>query len=206
MQLRFKTGHTSEQYVRRQAWRDARLPRCPLHPRGGCGFARHGSYERRRPAGARIARWYCPQGHCTFSLLPDCLAARLPGTLAELEAVVYAVEQAVSLEAAADRLRGDIDLPGAIRWTRRRVQGVHGALTVLRGLLPEHFASCPATVSAFRVRLELEVVLPELRELAAHTLHALPAPLGLRARRFAGGESASPVQHTVGPDPPCSSR
>ena len=29
------------------------------------------------PRGTRIARWYCPQSHTTFSLLPDCLAARL---------------------------------------------------------------------------------------------------------------------------------
>ena len=55
---------------------------------------RHGTYPRLSPPGARIARWRCRQGHCTFSLLPDCLAARLPGDLAEVEAVVGAVEQA----------------------------------------------------------------------------------------------------------------
>ena len=31
--------------------------------------------------------------HTTFSLLPDCLAARLPGTLKELEEVVAVAEQ-----------------------------------------------------------------------------------------------------------------
>ncbi|MCH7766403.1 MAG: polyprenyl synthetase family protein [Acidobacteria bacterium] len=31
------------------------------------------------PPGARIARWYCRREPCTFSLLPDCLAARLCG-------------------------------------------------------------------------------------------------------------------------------
>ena len=82
--------------------------------------------------GTRIARWYCPQGHCTFSLLPDCLAARWAGSLATVERVVIAVEQATSLEAAADRLRPEVELPGAIRWTRRRVRRIHGALAVLR--------------------------------------------------------------------------
>jgi hypothetical protein len=67
--------------LRKQGWLSATLPRCPLHPQGGCGFARHGTYERVSPPGTRVARWYCPEGHCTFSLLPDCLAARLSGTL-----------------------------------------------------------------------------------------------------------------------------
>ena len=30
------------------------------------------------PQGLRIARWYCPEGRRTFSLLPDFVAARLP--------------------------------------------------------------------------------------------------------------------------------
>ena len=46
-----------------------------------CSFARHGTYMRKTPRGTRVARWYCPQSRTTFSLLPDCLAARLPGTL-----------------------------------------------------------------------------------------------------------------------------
>ena len=77
-----------------RSWRLASLARCPLHPRGGCGFARHGTYERMSPPGTQIARWYCPQGHRTFSLLPDHLAARFPGTLSEIEQVVATVEQA----------------------------------------------------------------------------------------------------------------
>lgn len=202
MQLRFATGLTSEEYVSREAWREATLPRCPLHPSGGCGFARHGTYERVRPRGIRVARWYCKRGHRTFSLLPDCLSARLSGTLAELEVVLVAVEQAPSLEAAADRLRPDIELPGAIRWTRRRVQGVRAALTTLRGLIPERFAACPATVGAFRARLGVEPVLARVRAIAAAHLGALPAPLGLRPRRRQGGEAHRRRQQRTGPDPP----
>ena len=78
----------------------------------------HGPTERLRP-----------QSHTTFSLLPDCLAARLPGTLDALEAVAVAAGRAASLAAAANQLRRDaIELPGAMRWVRRRVRLVHNAL------------------------------------------------------------------------------
>ena len=202
MQLRYQTGLTGEDYVSRRAWREASLPRCPLHPRGGGGFARHGSYPRMAPRGARVARWYCPQGHRTFSLLPDCLAARLPGTLAEVEAVVAAVEQAPSLEVAADRLRPEVELPGALRWTRRRVQRVHGALAAVRGILPELFAHCPATVSGLRARLGVAPVLPAVRSLVPDYLAALPAPLGFSPHRLVGGKPPRRRQHQAGPDPP----
>ena len=83
-------------------------------------------FARKTPRGTRIARWYCPQSHTTFSLLPDCLSARLPGTLDELETVVAHAERAPSLLAAANALRTDtVALPGAMRWVRRRVRRVH---------------------------------------------------------------------------------
>lgn len=206
MQLRFQTGLTSEEYVSREAWREARLERCPLHPGGGCGLCRHGTYERMSPPGARIARWRCPRGHCTFSLLPDCLAARLAGALAEVEAVVATVEAAPSLEAAADVLRPDIELPGAIRWTRRRVQRVRSTLQLLRGVDPERFAGWPATVGAWRAGLGVAPVLPALRAVGADVLHALPAPLGFAHRPARGGESHFAHQHPMGPDPPTTPR
>ena len=154
MQLRFKTGLTGADYVTREAWREARLSCCPLHPRGGCGFARHGTYERKRPAGTLIARWYCPQSHRTFSLLPDHLAARFPGTLSEIEQVVATVEQASSLEAAANTLRSDpVTLPSAVRWVRRRVRLVRALLTIVVGLLPQSLLGCVPTIAALRTRL-----------------------------------------------------
>ena len=81
-----------------------------MHAPGECSFARHGTYERCSPPGTRIPRWYCPQGHCTFSLLADCFAARLTGTLVELEATVDQVEQARTLEDAVAELRVEIGL------------------------------------------------------------------------------------------------
>ena len=43
LQLRYETGLTGEGYVRAEAWRDARLDRCPNHPHGECSLARHGT-------------------------------------------------------------------------------------------------------------------------------------------------------------------
>jgi hypothetical protein len=202
VQLRFPTGLTSSEYVSRQAWRNATLDRCPVHPRGGCRFGRNGTYPRVRPAGARVARWYCPEGHQTFSLLPDCLAARLSGSLCEVERVVVTVEEAKSLEATADRLRPDIELPGAVRWTRRRIQAVHGTLSTVRGLMPERLKGCAPTVGAFRRHLDTDAVLVTLRSLTAPHLPALPPPLGFCPRHQGAAPPPSTDQHETGPDPP----
>lgn len=202
VQLRFKTPLSSREYVREQAWRDASLERCPLHPEGGCSFARHGTYGRVEPPGTRIPRWYCPEGHCTFSLLADCFASRLPGSLSDLEQVVVEVEQARSLEAAANALRtDDIALPGAIRWTRRRVQQVHAVLGILLGLLPECFCDCQPTVTALRQWLGVEWVLPRVRDMAAVYLRVLPSPVGFAPPQRTLNHGGA-IQHDKGPDPP----
>ena len=202
VQLRFNCGLTGEEYVTQKAWCNASLPHCPLHPKGGCGYHRNGTYPRVSPPGTLIARWYCPRGHCTISLLPDCLASHLPGTLAELEAVVTQVEQASSLEAACASLRPEIELPGVLRWARRRVQAVHCALTVLKGLMPEHFSTCEPTLLSFARHLGVDTILPTLRSIAALYLPWLPAPLGLHPRPGPGGGANHRVQQPVGPDPP----
>ena len=202
MQLRFETDFTSNEYVNHQAWQDATLERCPLHPGGGCSFARHGTYERVNPPGTRIPRWYCPEGRCTFSLLADCFAARLTGSLQEVEEVVVAVEQARSREAAADGLRGDIELPGALRWIRRRLTPVHAALTLLPGLFPDLLTGCQPTLGAFRQWFGVDFVLPLLRAIAEVQLTGLPPPLGFRPPPARGGEPEKHIQHQAGADPP----
>ena len=203
VQLRFKTGLTGDDYVTREAWREARLSHCPVHARGGCGFSRHGTYARKRPAGTLIARWYCPQEHRTFSLLPDHLAARFPGTLSEIERVVATVEQASSVEAAADALRSDpVDLTSAVRWVHRRVAPVRGLLIVLVGLFPQWLLGCAPTIGAVRGRLACEQVLMLWRELAQVHLQALACPLGFAHPPSAGGERKARRQQHMGPDPP----
>ena len=203
MQLRFETGLTGEQYVTARAWREAILEQCPKHPHGGCSLARHGTYERKTPQGVRVARWYCPESHTTFSLLPDCLAARLPGTLDRLEAVVVAAEGARSLEAAANEVRRDaIELPGAMRWVRRRVRLVHNALARVIGLIPDRLASCAATMGAVRERLGCDSALMALRGLVAEQLQMLPAPLGFQPHGIGVTGRKPAFQHRMGPDPP----
>ena len=202
MQLRFKTPLSCREYVTQRAWRDVSLERCPLHPDGGCSFARHGTYGRVDPPGTRIPRWYCPEGHRTFSLLADCFAVRLPGSLSHLERVVLEVEQAGSLEAAADGLRtDDVSLPGAIRWTRRRVHQVHAVLAIVLALIPERFCGCEPTVTALRQWLGVERVLLQVREIAAVYLGALPSPVGFASPRLTANHGGQ-IQHDKGPDPP----
>jgi hypothetical protein len=85
MQIPLRTLSNVDAYIRNREWNDVRLPACPMHPTGGCSFARHGSYERLSLSGLRIARWYCPEGHRTFSLIPDFVASRMPGLLDSIE-------------------------------------------------------------------------------------------------------------------------
>ena len=187
MQLRYETGLTGEQYVRAKAWRDATLEHCPNHPHGGCSLAGHGTYARKTPRGAKIARWYCRESHTTFSLLPDCLAARLPGELDTLETVVARArlvahaEQAPSLAAAANELRPDtVELPGAMRWVEHRVRLVHHVLTIVIGLLPEQFARCIAEMGAVRTRLETETALQSTAHPSSDAqLRATARPVGV---------------------------
>lgn len=105
-------------------------------PRTPCRWvwvARHGEYARVEPPGMCIARFYCEEGHVTFSLLPDCLASRLSSTLVAVEEAASAVEQrTTSLEEVAATLRPDIEVQGAVRWVRRRAVAVAIALKVLK--------------------------------------------------------------------------
>ena len=158
---------------------------------------------RKTPRGTRVARWYCPQSRTTFSLLPDCLAARLPGTLDALEAVVVHAERASSVATAANLLRGDaVDLPGAIRWVRRRLRLVHHVLSVVADLLPEQLPLGASDMGTVRARLGTDRALTELRRLIAPQLSVLPTPLGFRLQGIDAAGLNRPFQHQMGPDPP----
>jgi hypothetical protein len=202
VQVRLATPTTSEDYVAGKLWRFASLARCPWHPQGGCGFCRHGTYERVRPPGALIARWYCPLERRTVSALPDFLASHYSGTLADLEAMVLAVEQAPSRTVAAGRLRTEIELPGALRYLDRLCRAVHGALAAIRGLEPERFAAVTPTLMGFAAVLRAGTVLTALRTWVARYLPQLPTPFGFDPPRSALDAIVRRRQHRMGPDPP----
>ena len=202
VQVRFAAGLTSEEYVKQEAWRSARLERCPLHPEGGCGFAGHGSYPRVSPPGCRIARNRCPSARVTFSLLPEFLCSRLTGTLADVEAAVATAETAENREAASEELRPHVELPGALRWLRRRTRLVHAGLAAVIGLLPGLLAGREPTVTSIRSALGAENVLVRLRAEVAPHLAALPPPLGFGPRPARRRASATALQQEAGPDPP----
>jgi len=201
MQIRFATDLSADEYVRRRAWQDARLGNCPLHGKGGCGFARHGTYSRQTPEGTKIARWYCPDGHSTFSLLPDCLSSRLPGSLIDVETAIDKVENAPSQEAAVFGLRIDVGLTGVLRWIRRRLFLIRTTLTLLIKLVPA-LQGCRPSISSFKVVLGVEYVLPALRMSAGQYLYILPPPVGFGPRPQRKKGKKPPFQHKTGTDPP----
>ena len=134
------------------------------------------------------------------------ITGRFP-LLDDLEAVVVAAEGARSLEAAANELRRPaaddaVELPGAMRWVRRRVRLVHDALVRVIGLIPDKLALCAATMSAVRERLNSASALMELRGLVAGQLRMLPAPLGFQPHRIGVPGRKPAFQHSMGPDPP----
>lgn len=198
VQLRHETRLTSEAYLAEHAWVKASLATCPRHPGGGCGFARHGTYPRKTPVGMRITRYYCPTAHETFSLLPDCLASRFPSDLDDLERVVSHVAAARSVEAAADTLRPDIELPSAVRWIRRRLTVVRRSLVLVAGLLGVALAE--ATLAAFGAAWDTERVLVTVRSRAASQLPRLPPPLGFGPRPIRRPIRPPARQHATGAD------
>ena len=202
MQIRFATNLSAHEYVRRRAWQDTTLNTCPLHSKGGCGFAGHGTYSRQTPRGTKIARWYCPDGHSTFSLLPDCLSSRLPGSLIEVETAINEVETAPSQEAAVYELRIDVGLTGVLRWVRHRLFLVRTTLTLLIELLAILPKDCTPCISSFRAALGVEHVLPALRMYAEPYLYLLPPPVGFGPRPQRKKGKKSPFQHKTGTDPP----
>jgi len=198
VQLRHETPLTSEAYLAERAWEKASLSRCPRHPAGGCGFARHGTYPRKTVTGMRVARYYCPTAHETFSLLPDCLASRFPSDLDDLERVMVQVATHRSVEAAADVLRPEITLPSAVRWIRRRLTLVRTSVVLVAGLLGLDVGT--ATLAAFRAAWDTDRVLVGARSRVAAHLTILPPPLGFGPRGRRRPARSTARQHAMGAD------
>jgi len=113
-----------------------------------------------------------------------------------------AVELAPSRVAAADQLRTEIELPGALRYLDRLCRAVHGALAAVRGLEPECFESVSPTLMGFAAVLSAGSVLTPLRTVVARYLPQLPTPFGVDPHRSALDGTVRRHQHRMGPDPP----
>ncbi len=179
MQILYTTGLTAKEYIEQRAWEQAKLDHCPLHPKGGCGFAKHGTYARKFPEYCLIARWYCPTAHQSISLLPDAFASHFPGTLNEVEEVVNTAENYPSREQAAAALRPEITLPSALRWLRRRIKHVQKILTTLKGFMG---SKCPPVLKLWRKQYSTTELLHRLRLLVSDHLHAFEPILGFAPR------------------------
>lgn len=187
MQILLDWQLADEEYVSERGWETATLAACPFHPEGGCGLERLGSYGRVEPPGTRIARWWCPVAATSVSLLPSFLAARLSGTLADVEDVVARVEAADSIASVVDAIRpadaeDAVGFASALRWIRRRVKAITAALLAIATLLPDRFLGVVHTIAGFRAALGCARVLVPLRGVAAAHLRALPTPLGFGTR------------------------
>lgn len=176
MQIRYSVNVSASDYNNQKLCEKAKLNQCPIHPEGGCGIRRHGTYMRKWPIKLKIPCWYCRAAHTLISLLPDFLPSRLSETLKDVEEVVLEAQKHPSLESAAERIRPDIELPGAVRWLSRRINYVAKILTLSAGILPQFgFKSLKQLQKIFKV----DFVLPYLREILETHLHKLPHIIGL---------------------------
>jgi hypothetical protein len=202
-----ETTLTFEEYVTSRVWEQATLEVCPLCGAGACHLQGLGTYRRKVPVEAFVARYYCPEQHTTFGLLPDFYASRVPGTLDEIEHTAAQAAASTGLEHAAEALRpgdepGAVTLSVAVAWVRRRVAWVRALLVTVAGLFPELFAGERPSLGAFRRRLGTSRVLVALRGICASYLYALPPPLGLNPRTPWGLARGGARQQSIGPDRP----
>ena len=184
---------------------------CPLHPEGGCGFSRHGTYPRKYPVFLQIPRYYCRKGRKTFSLLPDFLASRVPGTLLEIEQSVAVYESCGNWVEAADKVRSPdtsvstgepLTIEASQQWLQRRLVWVQSALLAAMGLLPERFGHLDMTIASFRSYLDTQTVLVELREILEEQLYYLPFPVGFGPRSKKRNSSGGGPQQRLYPTRP----
>ena len=205
VQMRLATNLTDEEYVSERAWNAVSAPPCPWCKPGTCELAPHGFYVRVKPRGALIRRCICRTTEWTVSLLPDCFAAWIKGSLEEQEQAVRVAEGAATQTEAVERVRppGECNLASAQRWLQRRMQWVGVLLVTVKGLYPERFTGVAPTLAGCGQQLGSETVLRTLREVAAAHLRELPAPVGFHRMRVGvrtGG--LDPKKHATGLSPP----
>lgn len=195
MQIRFNVNISPSEYVSQGICEKTELKQCPFHPNGGCGIRKHGTYTRKWPIKLKIPRWYCRMARKTISKLPDFLACRLSGTLQDVEEVVIKAQTYPSQEQAAAEIRPDIQLPGALRWLRRRFFYVQTILTIAAGILsPNGFRDLTQLKEFFSV----DFVLPHLRAPLEPHLQTLTQIIGFSPPSLLTVEEKCKPQHGSG--------
>ena len=208
VQMRFATNLTDEDYVSQRAWNLVQAPPCPWCPPGRCQLAPHGFYARVKPPGTLIRRFICRTVRRTVSLLPDCFAAWVEGSLEAQEQAVQVAARAATRASAVEQVRppGECSLASAQRWLARRVRWVRELLVTVKGLYPERFTGVEPSLAGFGQQLGSETVLRTLRAVAEAHLAELPAPLGFRPVRLAVRTGpADPETQETGLSPPSGS-
>jgi hypothetical protein len=122
--------------------------------------------------------------------------------VAIVEAKVAAGE---SIEKAAERIRPDIQLPGAVRWVRQRRGAVRMALLALVTLLPGQLGNEPRLGDVRKV-LGTEHALMRLREIGVAHLRSMAPHFGFGPRPKRRWRRRRRSQQGTGPDPPRTSR
>lgn len=202
--IQSKTKLSDAEYVREKGWLREEMTMCPLHPGRGCRARKHGSYGRVSPEGCRVARFYCARAKVTFSVLPDFLCSRFPGTMLALEAAVTVVENSLTRAEATEALRpaeaeNAVTLTSAKRWVARRVLCVRAALCAAVTLLPKLFG-CKPLVGAVRARVGLQSALVWIRQAGLKAQVAITTPVGFspRASRRNAEQTAPPHDLGIG--------
>ena len=186
------------------------LGNCPLHSKGGMRLRQTWYlYPRQTPQGTRIARWYCPDGHSTFSLLPDCLSSRLPGSLIDVETAINKAENAPSQEAAVHTIFGSISvLPAFCAGSDAELFLVRTTLTLLTRVPSCSFLKIASPAfQRLRSALGVEYVLPALADVMQSPICIFYlAPIGFGPLPQRKRDKKTAFQHKTGTDPPLNKR
>ena len=208
VQLRFATqGITGEDYVTSKPVAACKACALPPAPAGRLRVCRPWHLQRVNPPGTRIRRWYCSLAGVTFSALPDCLCARLSGTVQELErGGAVGGKVLVARGGRCAKCAARLSCPACCASLAGGCATFIGRCRAIKGLYRKTFAAALPTVTDFaRVlgvdggnvhRLGIESVLVHLRQIASQHLAALPAPLGFNPVQTGVRNSAGLLANT----------
>ena len=178
IQFRSATKSSVGEYIDTKGWRLASSPPCQCGKGEDCVMTFHGTYARKHPEYMEVPRWRCRLADTTFSKLPDCLAAQMPGALQHLEDIVVAWSGGASLASLAREFFSRSSTSAGRRHVKRTILAVERCLRPVPGLRPDLFSGFPVGLMAMREQLGTTSLLVDLREQCEPLLPVLRRPLG----------------------------